>query len=102
MIENAFQKLMGSSIDIIGCGRTDTGVHAKRYYANFETDVQLDPEIVYKLNAILPPDIGIEYCKKTEDGFHARYSAISREYRYFIHWQKDPFLFNRSFFYLKN
>ncbi len=101
MIENAIQKLMGTPIDIIGCGRTDTGVHAKRYYANFETEEILDPEIVYKLNAILPSDIAIESCQKTNTDFHARFSAISREYRYFIHWQKDPFLLNRSFFLFK-
>ena len=101
LIETGFEKIAGFALELTGCGRTDTGVHASCYYAHFETDEILDKEIVYKLNAVLPPDIAIEYCKPTDDSFHARFSAISREYRYFIHSHKDPFLTDRSFFISK-
>lgn len=101
IIETAYKKITGFDIELTGCGRTDTGVHAKCYYAHFELDEKPDKEIVYKLNSVLPPEVAIEYCKKAEDSFHARFSAISREYRYFIHFQKNPFLINQSYFISK-
>ncbi|MFM9945275.1 MAG: tRNA pseudouridine(38-40) synthase TruA [Bacteroidia bacterium] len=101
IIESALEKITGIETEIVGCGRTDTGVHARCYFAHFESEGQLDSEIVYKLNSVLPHDIAIEYCKKSDDDFHARFSATSREYRYFIHWQKNPFLINQSFFLSK-
>ena len=101
MIENALKKITGSAIELTGCGRTDTGVHAKCYYAHFELDRKPDKEIVYKLNSVLPPDIAIAYCKRTDNSFHARFDAVSREYRYFIHSQKNPFLINQSYFVSK-
>ena len=97
-IENAFFKLLGKNIEIIGCGRTDTGVHAKYYIAHFEYNLEIDKEIVYKLNSILPNDIAIYKCYKTNGNFHARFDAISREYKYYIHFKKEPFLFNRSYY----
>ncbi len=96
-IENAFLKITGTGIQLVGCGRTDTGVHAKNYCAHFETDALIDLELAYKLNSILPPDIAIELCQETDESFHARFSAQSREYKYFIHTRKNPFLENQSF-----
>jgi tRNA pseudouridine38-40 synthase len=101
MIENALKKITGLSIDIMGCGRTDTGVHAKCYFAHFEMEEEPDIELVYKLNSVLPSDIAIEECKKADDDFHARFDAVSREYRYFIHFKKNPFLINQSYFVSK-
>ena len=101
MIENAFKKITGLTIDIMGCGRTDTGVHAKCYFTHFEMEEEPDIELVYKLNSVLPADIAIEECKKADDDFHARFDAVSREYRYFIHFKKNPFLINQSYFVSK-
>ncbi len=96
-IEQAFTKINGSVVDIVGCGRTDTGVHARRYCAHFNSDELQDSELVYKLNSILPSDIAIESCQSVDESFHARFSAVSRVYQYFIHTSKNPFLVNQSF-----
>jgi len=101
MIENALKKVTGLEVDIMGCGRTDTGVHAACYFAHFKLDDEPDSELVYKLNSVLPNDIAIEQCKKADANFHARFDAVSREYRYFIHFQKNPFLINQSYFVSK-
>jgi tRNA pseudouridine38-40 synthase len=97
-IENALKIIAGEKIGIVGCGRTDTGVHAKFYVAHFETEVEFKSNVVYTLNAILPEDIAILDLKKVGDDFHARFSAISREYQYFIHFHKNPFLTGNSWY----
>jgi tRNA pseudouridine38-40 synthase len=99
-IEKAFYQITNQKIELVGCGRTDTGVHAKAYFAHFDTIGFNDEEIVYKLNSVLPPDIAIESCLKTDETFHARFSALLREYKYYIHSHKNPFLINKSY-YLK-
>ena len=101
MIENALKIITGLAIDIVGCGRTDTGVHANCYFAHFEMEEWLESELAYKLNSVLPSDIAIEYCENIDDNFHARFDAKSRENRYFIHSQKNPFLVNQSYFLSK-
>ena len=89
-IEDALSKLNGNKpIGIVGCGRTDTGVHAKQYFFHVELpDVNLS-EVRYKLNKMLPNDIKIVdvfYNQK-----HARFDAKKRTYRYFIAKEKSPF-----------
>jgi len=98
-IENVLNILMGKKVEVVGCGRTDTGVHALCYYAHFINDSHPEVTFVYKLNAMLPPDIAIAYCRETDEDYHARFSAKTREYKYFIHDHKDPFLINRSWFF---
>lgn len=90
-LENALAILVKDFRALIGCGRTDTGVHAKEYFAHFDTDLPLHPEFVYKLNAILPLDIAIYDCFPVEGQVHARFSADYREYQYFMHFKKIPF-----------
>ena len=84
-IEDALEKLTQTSIQVIGAGRTDTGVHAEGQVANFHTDAQI-PVIAFQkgLNAILPQDIVICSATEVSADFHARFSAISRRYRYTI------------------
>lgn len=90
-IENALRLFVPDLKCIIGCGRTDTGVHAKDYYAHFDTNVEIHPQIVFKLNAVLPIDISIKDCFAAKEHFHARFSATDRSYDYFVHFAKDPF-----------
>ena len=97
-IEKALEVILGESAGITGCGRTDTGVHAMTYYAHFDRETAPEPRLVYQLNAILPRDIALHFCREVSEDFHARFSAISREYRYFIHTHKNPFLQDRSWF----
>ncbi len=102
-IEKAISKLFdGRKIDIVGCGRTDTGVHAKHYIAHVDLPKKWDENsLTYKLNRILPASIVIYSIQQVEADFHARFHAKSRTYRYFIHSQKDPFIDNTSLFYTK-
>jgi tRNA pseudouridine38-40 synthase len=86
---------------ITGCGRTDTGVHAKEFFAHFDLeDLRFElTDLVYKLNNFLPADIVIYNIQSVADDFHARFDAISRTYRYYISNVKDPFKKNLSYYY---
>jgi tRNA pseudouridine38-40 synthase len=89
-IESCLTKLHANHpVQIVGCGRTDTGVHARQYFIHFESfGVQLD-QLVYKLNKMLPADIKIIEASYME--CHARFDAKKRTYRYFIAKEKSPF-----------
>lgn len=112
-LQDALSTLLGTPTEVVGAGRTDTGVHASIYVAHFDYDAGAGTEAVssteasttggnrcpgldtaqlaYHLNAILPKDIAIYSIEPVSDDFHARFSAKSREYQYFIHNRKDPF-----------
>jgi tRNA pseudouridine38-40 synthase len=81
------------SISLVGCGRTDTGVHASQFFVHFDTEeITEDLEFVsFKLNKVLPVDIAVKKLLAVDDKAHARFSATSRTYQYFIHQQKNPF-----------
>jgi tRNA pseudouridine38-40 synthase len=85
-------------VSAVGCGRTDTGVHATRYFAHFDVpdDRVLDQRFVYSLNSLLPRDIAVYRIIPVGDKDHARFSATERGYAYRIHIEKDPFLRDRS------
>ena len=94
-IEQSLAILLKAEVPTVGCGRTDTGVHAKQFYLHFDCSDELPfpPEVfVYKLNRLLSPAISILKATRTNGELHARFSAISRTYRYFIHRHKSPFL----------
>ena len=95
-IEEALAKLHGGAeVPILGCGRTDTGVHAHFFVAHLALDADTDlQQLGYKLNKILPKDIVIFRIYPVEEEMHARFSATGRTYRYFIHSKKSPFLPN--------
>ena len=80
-------------MEVVGAGRTDTGVHARHMTAHFDTDrIPMEPDqLVYRLNRILPRDIAVYEVREVAPEMHARFSAISRTYHYYIHTQKDPF-----------
>lgn len=91
-IEKALEILLRKPTEIVGCGRTDTGVHAKMYFAHFETETALLAiDFSYKLNALLPKTITIYDVFKVSDHAHARFDAISRSYEYHIALENNPF-----------
>jgi len=96
-LEEALTILCRTQIEVVGCGRTDSGVHAKVYTAHFDWNQQIPSDFVYHLNAILPPDIAIALVKLMSDDFHARYHALSRTYEYYIHGFKSPFIDQYSY-----
>jgi tRNA pseudouridine38-40 synthase len=84
-VENALAKLMAGPVRIVSAGRTDAGVHALGQVAHFSADTRIGPQAVVKaLNSLLPDDIAICHCTIVADGFHARYDARSKLYRYRI------------------
>lgn len=99
-VERALSTLLREEIKITGAGRTDTGVNATGYTAHFDTSCEIDcKQIGYKLNAILPPSIVVHKLEKVSADAHARFCAINREYTYFLHRVKDPFLCSYSYLY---
>lgn len=99
-VEKALRlKLRSPKTTALGCGRTDTGVHASSYFLHFETvDTLADPAgFTNSLNAMLPPAIAAKRTFPVDDKAHARFSAKQREYTYLIHRRKDPFLHDRSY-----
>ena len=97
------QKILKNNINlIVGAGRTDSGVHAKNYFAHFDyCEEFLSDSFLYSLNNILPNDIVIHSLNKIDECFHARFSPSSRQYQYIISSKKNPFLTNQAFFYFK-
>ena len=92
IIEDALTKLLRQPTEIVGAGRTDTGVNASFYIAHFDTieDINCD-HTTYKLNAMLPQDIAIKRIYRVADDLHARFDAVEREYTYFLSQKKSPF-----------
>ena len=98
-LEGALGILVPDLRCIVGCGRTDTGVHASQYFAHFETEHPLMENLVYKINAILPKDIAVYRVFEVGEKTHARFSAQSRSYHYNIHFGKNPFRNHYSAFH---
>jgi len=101
-LEQALSILLQTSTSITGAGRTDSGVHARQMVAHFDTTVpDLDANsLTERLNGILPQDIAIHRIVPVCPDAHARFSALSRTYQYFITYRKDPFA--REFVYRIN
>lgn len=96
-LQRSISLLLRRDITIVGAGRTDTGVHARMMMAHFDTDTPIDCEqLAYKLNKLLPADIAVQNVKSVSVDLHARFSATSRTYRYYVHTVKSPFLRNYS------
>ena len=96
----ALSLLLKTKIDIVGAGRTDTGVHAKQMYAHFDIDSEVDAEqLVHRLNSFLPKDIVIYNIIKVSNDAHARFDATKRTYEYHIHTFKDAFEAEGSWLY---
>lgn len=96
--EKVLTVLLGDrDMRIIGCGRTDTGVHANSYYFHFDTESALPAEMKYRMNAMLPKSIAMYDIFRVNDNFHARFDAKNRTYKYFIHRNKNPFVGAYSF-----
>lgn len=99
-LQKALSTLLRQPIEVVGAGRTDAGVNARNYIAhfNYEGSIQDQLHTVYKLNAILPREISIHSIYPVAEDMHARFSATSRTYKYYIHTEKDPFCSAFSYF----
>ena len=105
IFQNALEKVLKHKVDIKGCSRTDSGVHANMYAVSFLTFNKIKCEnLVLAMNKFLPDDIAVTTCKEVKKDFHARYSCTGKEYIYKI-WNKkikNPFLKKRAYHYWYN
>lgn len=100
-LEKCLSLKLGEKVSITGCGRTDTGVHARNFYAHFDIEKEISncEEFVYRLNIFLPDDIVIYKCWEVDNDLHARFDATSRTYHYYITQTKNPFHTHDAFYY---
>ena len=98
-LQQALSTLLRQPVEVVGAGRTDAGVHAQMMVAHFDFDKLspsfssiTHPDFVYRLNSFLPQDIAVQKIEAVDADLHARFSAISRTYHYYLHTSKNPFL----------
>ena len=100
-INRALSTILNTNIEVIGAGRTDTGVHANQMFAHFDCDIDFDIQnLMFKLNSFLPSDIAIKDIFKVKEDANCRFDALSRTYQYHIIQKKDPF--NKTAYFLQN
>jgi tRNA pseudouridine38-40 synthase len=99
-LQRVFSLLLKEEVEITGCGRTDSGVHAACFYAHFDFKNELNTvylkQLLSKVNALLPKEIALFSIFPVADDAHARFSAIDRTYKYYISYEKDPFSYHTS------
>ncbi len=101
-LNKAVSVILNSEINLMGAGRTDTGVHATEMYAHFDFEKPFDlKSIVHKLNSYLPKDIVVYAVIPVPDEAHARFDATKRTYEYHINTFKDAFLQDGSWYFHK-
>lgn len=98
-LENAFGTILGMPVEVTGCGRTDTGVHARQYFLHFDFEGSFPREFLRRINRFLPPDIAIFRIFEVASGAHARFDASSRSYEYHLTTRKDPFAQHTAYFF---
>ena len=102
-LETAISTITRETTEVVGAGRTDTGVHASYFVAHFDSSkLNLDhSDFVHKLNSFLNEDVAIFGITKVRSDAHARFDAVSRTYQYFLNLHKDPFLVETSWHFFR-
>lgn len=92
-LEQALSMLLREPVEVVGAGRTDTGVNASRYVAHFDVEAEVKDcaQLVYKLNLVLPKDVAVQRIRRVRSDAHARFDAVEREYTYRLSQRKNPF-----------
>lgn len=99
ILNDKLSLILREKIKTTGSGRTDTGVHASQQTVHFDCINEISFDLKHKLNAILPADIAINNTQQVTEEFHARFSAKSRAYHYYITSKKSPFLIDSSYLF---
>ncbi len=106
LLEEGFSTVLRQQIELTGCGRTDTGVHARDFYAHFDSNIAYSQEFLdqlgFKMNRFFPTSVVIFRIFEVPIDLHARFSAVSRAYRYYLNRQKDPFTTDQAFYLFGN
>ena len=99
-MNKAVSTILNTEINVMGAGRTDTGVHAKEMYAHFDFKKSFEIEsVIHKLNSFLPKDITVYDIIPVPAAAHTRFDAVKRTYEYHINTFKDPFLQEQSWYF---
>lgn len=98
-VEKALAIFFRRKFELTGSSRTDTGVHALQNFFHFDSEGLIDPRALYNINALLPGDIALRNLHRVAPDAHCRFDAISREYRYYLYREKNPFQADRAWFY---
>ena len=104
-LEKAIADICGGPVHLTGCGRTDAGVHAEHYIANFRTESRIPVDrLPFAVNTHTPEDIAVKEAFEVAEDFNAIGSCIKKEYTYRIYNSrfKNPFYVNRAYFYPKH
>ncbi|WP_316808307.1 tRNA pseudouridine(38-40) synthase TruA [Pedobacter agri] len=99
LLDQAMSTFYRQPIETLGCGRTDSGVHATEFYAHFDVENLEESKVlqaVAGINAMLPYQIAAKRIIPVHEEAHARFDATARAYKYYLHFEKDPFKLNRS------
>lgn len=99
-VNDALSLFLKEPINVVGCGRTDTGVHASQFFLHFDAENPLPDDLMNRLNRYMPPDIAVKrIITQIPPNAHARFDATYRAYDYYLHFDKSPFLTEFSFFF---
>ncbi|MDP6908265.1 MAG: tRNA pseudouridine(38-40) synthase TruA [Flavobacteriales bacterium] len=100
-ISDNLSTILSAETPVMGCGRTDAGVHAKEFYAHFDANSlnQSAEKLIYRLNSMTHKNIVIHDLLKVKDDAHARFDATKRSYEYLITTQKNPFILDLAYRY---
>lgn len=99
-LNKALSTLLRRPVETFGASRTDEGVHALSNFYHFDEENELHPQLLYKLNAILPSSLSVQHIYTSiKEEANARFDAVSRRYRYRIYTRKNPFLYHRALYY---
>lgn len=99
-LETVLSRMVNETVEVIGAGRTDAGVHAKGMVANVHMDTKMsEDEILAYMNRYLPDDICVREVRKASDRFHSRYNALGKTYCYTCYVGDLKPIFNRKYVY---
>ena len=98
-LESAMKVVLRQHIELSTSSRTDAGVHARQNFFHFDSKLDITQKNVYNINAVLPKDISILNIYKMHPEAHSRFDALGRKYKYYIYNYKDPFLWDRGWYY---
>ena len=98
-IELALSTLLNQPVDVLGCGRTDAGVHASQFYLHFDGPDELPENLLSRINKFLPKDIAFYRFIPVASGAHARFDATQRSYEYHLTFRKNPFTTTEAYFF---
>lgn len=94
VLDKALKVFFRFNVETLGCGRTDSGVHATQFYVHLDLPAQLEidqEKFLKSINSLLPADISVSALILVKEDAHARFDATLRAYQYHVHFQKDPF-----------